>query len=462
MKKCTLLLALSLSATVHPAHAKLTLKKALESTYFIPQIEAKREETKAKHELHVQAKSGFLPKITAGISHQKQQNVQSDDTGGRSNRSTSTRFTDQGYVALKQNIFKGGSTLATMDKANADVYKAWSELEAEEQKVLSEGATAYLELLASKKNIEVSEQNVKFLKQAFFAADKKYQVGEETITNVSAAKAELIAGDAELISAKAEYDNAKAAFLFKTGLKAESDIEEPKIPEFIPKTLDIALGLSDDHNLSIKSTRFAVDSADAETDSITGALLPSIDFSVEAARQRTRDKNRRLQGLMQNEMSPGDTFSTPVTVKTEMTIPLYEGGDIRSKRRQGLKTITAQKVNLQKIRNEVRQGVETLWNKHEALKNTFSAYQQVVKASKQALNSLLEEQKAGSKTLLDVLKQQKEHFQRQKKLVDTEKEYLKNAYHFTSVIGILTPQRLKLDVKVVDLKEDYSNTKVQF
>ncbi len=460
MKKCALILALSLSATVHPAHAKLTLKKALESTYFTPQIEAKREETKAKHELHVQAKSGFLPKITAGISHQKQQSVQSDDSPGRGTRSKTMNFTDQGYVVLKQNIFKGGSTLAAMDKANADVYKAWAELEAEEQKVLSEGANSYLELVASKKNIEVSEQNVKFLKQAFFAADKKYQVGEETITNVSAAKAEFIAGEAELISAKAEYDNAKAAFLFKTGLKAESDIEEPQIPEFIPKSLDIALSLSDDHNLNIKSTRFAVDSADADTESITGTLLPSIDFSVEAARQRTRNKKPQLD--MFGRLSAGDTFSTPVTVKTEMSIPLYEGGDIRSKRRQGLKSITAQKVNLQKVRNEVRQGVETLWNKHEALKNTFSAYQQVVKASKQALNSLLEEQKAGSKTLLDVLKQQKEHFQRQKKLVDTEKEYLKNAYHFTSVMGILTPQRLKLDVKVVDLKEDYSNTKVQF
>lgn len=455
---------LALSAAVHPAHAKLTLKKALESAYFTPQIEAKREETRGKHEQHIQAKSDFLPKITAGISHQKTHSVQSDDsTGPRSSgeRSKTMRFTDQGYVALKQNIFKGGSTLAAMDKANAEVYKAWAELEAEEQKVLSEGATAYLELVASKKNIAVGEQNVKFLKQAFYAADKKYQVGEETITNVSAAKAELIAGEAELITAKAEYDNAKSAFIFKTGIKAENDIEEPKIPEFIPKTLDIALGLSDDHNLNIKSTRFAVDSADAETDSITGALLPSIDFRVEASRQRTRDKKRQFNGAT-GDISAGDTFSTPVTVKTEMTIPLYEGGEYRSKRRQGLKNSTAQKVNLQKVRNEVRQGVETLWNKHEALKNTFSAYQQVVKASKQALNSLVEEQKAGSKTLLDVLKQQKEHFQRQKKLVDTEKEYLKNAYHFTSVMGILTPQRLKLDVKVVDLKENYSNTKVQF
>lgn len=460
MKKCALILALSLTAGMHPIYAKLTLKKALESAYFSPQIEAKREETRAKHEQHVQAKSGFLPKITAGISHQKQHSVQSDDSEGRDTRAKTMQFTDQGYVALKQNIFKGGSTLAAMDKANADVYRAWAELEAEEQKVLSEGAAAYLELVATKKNIEVSEQNVKFLKQAFFAADKKYQVGEETITNVSAAKAELIAGEAELISAKAEYDNAKANFLFKTGLKPEENIEEPTVPTFIPKTLGLAIGLSDDHNPNIKSTQFAIDSADAEADSVTGALLPSIDFSVEAARQRTRNKKPQLNQA--GNLAAGNTFATPVTVKTEMSIPLYEGGEIRSKRRQALQSLTAQKVNLQKVRNEVCQAIERLWNKHAALQNTFSAYQQVVKASNQALNSLVEEQKAGSKTLLDVLKQQKEHFQRQKKLVDTEKDYLKNAYEFTALMGILTPQRLKLDVKVVDLKEDYSNTKVQF
>ncbi|MDP2060526.1 MAG: TolC family protein, partial [Flavobacteriaceae bacterium] len=316
------------------------------------------------------------------------------------------------------------------------------------------------DLIAAKKNVEVSSQNVEFLQQAHFAADRKYQVGEETITNVSAAQAELLSGQAELVSAQAEYENARAAFTYKTGITPEHDLETLTVPEFFPKSLDIAKGLSDSHNQNIIAARYAIDAAEAESDAATGNLMPSVDLSIEAA--RTHERNKRQSPNFLGRMSPENTFRTPVTVKAEISMPLYDGGELRSKRRQSLKILGAQKVNLQKIKNEISQTITTLWNRNDALKNTFNAYQEVVKASEQAVNSLLEEQKAGAKTLLDVLKQQKEHFQRQRKLVDTEKEYLKNAYNFLSIIGILTPQRLKLDVNVIDLKEDYENTKMWF
>ncbi|MDP2193120.1 MAG: TolC family protein, partial [Alphaproteobacteria bacterium] len=144
MKHQFLFILMSSTILVHPAFSKTTLKQALESAYTTPQIQAKREEALSRHENHVQAKSGFLPKVTVGASRSKNHGVESNDSSNETNRSTSMSFTNQGYVSIKQNIFKGFSTLSSMDKVNADVYRAWAELELEEQKIMKEAVDAYL------------------------------------------------------------------------------------------------------------------------------------------------------------------------------------------------------------------------------------------------------------------------------------------------------------------------------
>lgn len=440
------ILVCPLLATPDTTIKKMTIQDALRASYHTDKNKAAREGVRGVQEKYVQARAGFLPQAKATSSYTKSKTKDSNN-----NTNESPTQTRRMGVTVSQNIFHGGSTLAEMKAADAEIKKAWEDLEKTEQESYQEAAYAFLDLIMYKKLIDVAAGNFKFVKKAYEDAEQKHKAGEETITMVEAAKAEYFKGDANFESSKNDLESKKSDFSYKTTLAAPHDLEEPDVETMLPKTLEAAQGVAENH-FGLKAIKAQIESAQAQVDHTTGTLLPKVDLSLNADRSLGHESSFNKNA---------DRTNTSLTLSAEM--PLYEGGAVRSKIRQAAQGKSQARLSFENLKIQIKSQVTQTWISVNNLRSTVNAFKKVVAASQLAVNSLLEEQKAGSKTLLDVLEQQRKLVENQRQLIDAQNRFQKACLGLLSAMGTLNQKGLNLHIdNKFDRESEYEKTKRNF
>lgn len=445
------------TASTTAAKEKFTITDAFNAAYKNKKMEAAKENTKSTHEKIVQARAEFLPQISLNASHIRNKSVNTNDANAPAQ--FGDQFSKKIGTTLRQNIFNGGATMAAVEGANAQIRKAWADFENTEHDNFKNVAQIFLSILAAQKNVDIAKGNLRFLKKQYESAFEKHKVGEETLTNVTASEAELYKGEAEFEAAFANLSSLKERFAQVTLLSniEQKEFVSPVAENILPKTEQTAYNQAIDQHYAIKAATEQLNSAKAQSNQVAGGLLPKIDFSLSANRGESKIKQPD-----DPRGSNGRSYRTEFTAQTDLSMPLYEGGQIRSRNREALKQITAAKINLENTKDEVRTAIAEAWIKVKSSEKTFLAFQKVVQAAKKSVDSLTEEQKAGSRTLLDVLQQQQTYFNAQKQLVQTEQEYLQSCYNLLAAMGILTGKKLGLSVEYVDFEKDLKSVKGTF
>jgi outer membrane protein len=459
MKFYTSLLLLSASVCAE------NLTDALTGTYNSTGLEQERKGVLAFNENAVQARAGFRPqaKLSASTSRARTANSgEMKDTQAGFLRSPGTSSTDgvtnQVGAQLSQNLFNGGATVAAIDGADNAIKAKWAELLASEQKALSEMAALYCQILAKKKEIEFYTANLDFLTKQFESTHDKFKVGEETITNVSSAEADLAGGIASKLSAEAELDGLMAQYFSIVGRRPQT-FDKPNIPTFLPKNMDEALVYARANHPDILKATYQASKAECDKDKEGGALLPSIDLSAGTARNENQGKNFYNDG---SNTGRRKNFSTTNSVKLEVSVPLYEGGAIRSKVRAACESSAAARIALSSARAKVDQDVVSAWQAFKAAEANLVNYQKQIEARALTVQSTEQEKEAGSKTLVDVLKAQKDLLDAQKNYVSSERQYYTMAFKLAYAVGMLTAEKLKLPVEIFRPEQHYNDTKWKF
>ncbi|CAO5674559.1 MAG: Outer membrane efflux protein BepC [Holosporales bacterium] len=440
------LLSLPVLANPDTMVKKMTIQDALKASYHTDKNKAARDGVRSTHEKYVQARADFLPQAKAKTSYTKSKTKDANtgvDNGVNQSRSMG--------ASIEQNIFQGGATVAKIKGADAEIKKAWEELEKTEQESYQEAAQAYLDLIMYKQLIDVAAGNLKFVKKAYEDAEQKHKAGEETITMVEAAKAEYFKGEANFESSKNDLESKKADFLYKTTLTAPNDLKDPDVEAMLPKTLEAAQGVGENH-YGLKSIKAQMDGAQAKADEATGGLLPKVDLSLSA--------NRSI-GKQSAFMPTADQTNTSLTLSAEM--PLYEGGAIRSQIRQAAQSKSQARLSFENLKIQIRSNITQAWIAVNNLRSTVNAYKKVVAASQLAVNSLVEEQKAGSKTLLEVLEQQRKLVENQRQLIDAQNKFQKACFGLLSAMGTLNAKGMNIQVdNQFNRESEYEQTKRNF
>ena len=456
MKKKNLFLYFLCCSLVYAEKKKeVTITDAFTAAYGNKKMQSAREAAKASHEKIVQARSGFLPQISLNAQHSRNKEVKTNDGSTSLQNGFGDSYSKQGGASLTQNIFNSGATFAEIRGAKAQINSAWAELEKTEQENFLKVAQVYLEIIAAQKNVEITKGNIKFLKKQYESALEKHKVGEETITNVSASEAELYNGEAEYESALANLKSLKEQYEQMTQSSAPNSFISPNASDGIKICSEVSGDDQNDHHYAVRLAKAKIDSVEAGADTTISKHLPKIDFSADVNRVENKTKNSTIS-------PPGRQYSTNFQFSTKFSMPLYDGGQIRAKHREDLRNLTAAKISYQNTKDEVKTSITNAVIKFKSLEKTYKANEKVVKASKKSVDSLTEEHKAGSKTLLDVLQQQQKYFQAQKKFVDTEQQYLKSCYELASAKGELNARRLGLKVDYDEVDKDYKVTRRRF
>ena len=184
-----------------------SLEQALVSAYLTnPQLEAQRAALRATDELVPQALSGWRPTVQA-------EGAAIYNDTDRSNTDDGDKFTTlQSSLAVDQELYSGGETVANTRRAERLVRVERARLMVVEQDVLLQAVTVYTDLLAARAVLDFANQNVERLTRQLQATRDRFEVGEVTRTDVAQADARLSGAISDRIEAEGAVAAAVAAY----------------------------------------------------------------------------------------------------------------------------------------------------------------------------------------------------------------------------------------------------------
>lgn len=419
-----------------------TLMGALAKAYVVnPTLNAQRAATRVTDENVPQALSGWRPTIS-GSADWGYESRRSRGVGGRV-----TSHTNPGGVGLTidQPIFRGFRTVNSTKSAEAQVLAAREELRNSEQNVLFDGISAYMDVIRNKQIVGLRVRNIEFLEEQVRAARDRFSVGEGTRTDVAQSEARLSQSVSELNLARSNLTTAGATYRQVIGEEPRNLKSVKPYAKGLSKNRRGSVDLALQTHPAIISRMHAIDAAAFQVKTIEGELLPSV--SVQGSVSRRWESSDSVDQL------------DDASVVGRLNIPIFQAGSVSSRIRQAKETLGQRRIELDASRDQVRAAVISAWGSLVAAKASIVAAREQVSASKLALEGVIEEQKVGQRTILDVLNQRQELLNAQELLVNAEYTTVRASYSLLSALGRLNAQYLRLRVAVYKPQEHYEKVR---
>jgi outer membrane protein len=434
-----------------PEAAAETLESALARAYRNnPTLNAQRANTRATDEDVAQAKAGYRPRIngTADINA----TYTKTESGGLTNeRTTSSRGLG---VAIEQNLFDGFRTRNTVRQAESGVLSSWETLRNAEQDTLVDAATVYMNVLRDTAILNLQRNNVEVLEEQLRQTQDRFSVGEVTRTDVAQAEAALAEAQSDVSAAEANLRTSIAQFRQVVGVEPRSLAPGRPLDNLVPRTVEAALRIGHTEHPAIKAALHAVDAAELQVRVTEGELYPTLGVRGTVARRQ----DRTLSGATEFTQPTGtDLFQGSVVA--QLTVPIYEGGQVYSRVRQAKETAGQRRLEADAIRDEIRAAVVSAWGQYEAARAQIVAGQAQVGAAETALAGVREEARVGQRTTLDVLNAQQELLNARVNLITAQRDRVVASYAVVRATGRLNSRYLALKVQHYSPKLHFDQVK---
>ncbi|HJD56119.1 MAG TPA: TolC family protein [Rickettsia endosymbiont of Pyrocoelia pectoralis] len=392
-----------------------------------------------------QAFSGFMPNVGMQVNRVHTKNKYNKKFADRLGLTPTEVDNDQGGLTIEQSLFNGGSSVANLKAAQSGFRAARGKYYAQEQRVLLNLITAYLDYFESKEKYEISESRLRTNWQQINTVEEKLKLGEATEIDIATARAGLAAAETNKLSAYADFQAKKANFIRVFGIEP-IDINIPALPENLPGSLDELSKKASNLNPEIDSARHNVISTKAIEIAQKGKLLPQVSVRLQSGRNHYNPQD--LERNYINTKSVSTTLS--------VNIPIYpEGGAQYSRIRAAKNDTRNSAIQLDSTIKQTRAGVISVWEGFEAAKSRIIAANQGVDAAQISYDGTAQEEIVGSKTILDVLTAEEKLYEAKIARVDAYKASILAAYQMKLLTGELTAKSLKLKVKYFDPEDEF-------
>ncbi len=431
--RTTVLAVVGLTVFAVPASA-VTLVQALQQAYNNnPTLNAARAQLRATDEDVPQALSGYRPTVSA--------------TGNASTGSTNgfNTWSNSVGVTIEQPLFAGFRTVNGVKIAETAVLAGRQTLRLSEQNTLLAAVKAFMDLVQAQAVVNLNKQNVDFLNQQVKAAQDRLNVGEGTRTDVAQARSRLAAAQSTYNAAVAELNAAVATYQQVIGTMpttlGRADGVDAKLPRSLQSALDVAMK----QHPSVLVANYNVDIADYNVKVKEGALLPTASVSGSLSHS--------------NSSSASTNPTNSASLVGRISVPIFSGGELASEVRQSKETLGQRRIEYDVARGSVRQAVISAWGSLDAARAQITAANAQVAAQQLVLSGIIEEQKVGQATTLDVLNAQQELLNAQVAQVSAQHDRVVAAYSLMAAAGLLSAERLGLAVTEYDPTAHYQQVR---
>ncbi|MEL6980374.1 MAG: TolC family outer membrane protein [Pseudomonadota bacterium] len=414
------------------------LETALRSS---PDLAAQYDAVRGLNEGVATARSGLRPSVTGSASAGYSFTDSSEAPKPTHLRPTSLNLT------VTQPVFDGFQTQNAVSGAFEDVRSGRETLRGTQQTVLLNAIAAYIGVIQARENVALARNDLSVNRRSLQAARDRFNVGEVTRTDVAQAEASVASSQANLATQEGLHSQARETYLRQIGVMPDTLEPTPPLPP-LPETLEEAREVARRNHPDILAARANVASAGFGVEEARGAILPQVD--LQATGSALSESINRGSGVM----------SGAATVN--VTVPLYQGGALRSQVRRGQALESQRYQQLRSVTRQILEGVGLAWEDLQTSKATIRANRAAVRSNQIALEGVREEAKVGSRTTLDVLEAQQTLLDSQVDLVNSRTSQEINAYALLRAMGVLSVDTVNVAFDAPPIEEDYEATQGYF
>jgi outer membrane protein len=405
-----------------------------------PTLQAERARLRATDEGRIQARSGYLPQVSASasISSQHSESQSTFVIGGVPLSSGSTTdSTPKNYsVTANQSIYRGGYNGGAVDQATALIYAGRESLRSVEQTVLVDAITAFMDVRRDSEVVNIRRSNADVLSQHLQAARDRFEVGEITRTDVAQAEARLSGAQAQLSQAQSQLATSRAAYERVTGQPPATLQDPPALPD-LPDALADAAETAYRFSPQLAAAQYGEDAASHSIRMARSSLRPQVSLSASAS------------GSRDGSFAGDQRDSTQIV--GQVSVPLFTGGLNRSRVRAAIAQEDQARQQVMLARRQVTEGVTNTWNSYSTSLAVIESSRQAVRANEIALDGVEQEAYVGLRTTLDVLDAEQELLSSRLLLVTAERDSYVAGYRLLQAMGLLSAERMGLNVEVYDV-----------
>lgn len=346
-------------------------------------------------------------------------------------------------LAAELMLYDGGANRLGLDIAKETVLATRETLVSVEQQVLMSAVDAYLDVRRATEFVRLRKNNLRVISEELRAARDRFEVGEVTRTDVAIAEARLAATRAQLAAAEGDLARGVESYRAVVG-RAPSNLSAPKAIRSPAKTLDSAKAQAMRAHPDLKRVQHQVSAAEA------GILV---------AQAAKKPKLKLTSSISVADVVDSRNGSDSASLGVTASAPIYQGGRLSALERKARSQRDAVRADLHVAQLQIAQTVGTAWAQLGVARATSAASTEQVSAAEVAFRGVREEATLGARTTLDVLDAEQELLDARTSLLSAQIDELRAGYFLLSTMGLLTAEKLNLNVPSYDPAAYYNLVK---
>lgn len=384
-----------------------------------PVLKAAAANREALQETKLQARALLLP--NAGVIAEQGRTF--GIAGGSSGKSA---FNSHNYaISLNQSIYNRGN-LVQQRLADAVVSQSDVDFRNTQNELILRISQGYFGVLAALDNLSYATAEKNAFARQLEQANRRFEVGLATITDVYDAQARFDAAVSQEIDATNKLADARELLRQLTGQEyAQLNLLSERMPLALPKPNDpeewVRVAL--ENNLKLRSASFDVDQARENIQLQKAGHYPTLGL-------------RASRSNFDNSIT--DTSSSQVNL--ELSIPLYSGGAVSSQSRQAAYSYEASRQSLENQQRDTVRTVRNAYRGQETAISQIKALDQTRVSTRSALEANQAGYEVGTRTIVDVLDAERNVFLAARNYASARYSYIANYLILRQAAGQLSEQ----------------------
>ena len=389
--------------------------------YHSAEYDAARHARNAAQEPQHQAKARLLPQVSANATYTNRAQDSYD------------KYRSHGWNAqISQPLFDG-PRWRQYQAEQITARLGDSQLDNTASELMLETGKAYLNILTAQDKLAAVAAEKTAYRAQIAQAKGLFDSGEATIIDTYEAQAGLDAANAKEIRLRTELVTAQNRLANLTGLApdhAEAIADRP-LPDLAEREDEKSwINKAIANSAAVQSRRLQVEKSEADRATAESEHWPQLSLNV--GYQDNRNK------IAQHGGNPNSNRNRGAYVGVQFTIPIYSGGEIRSKEKQSQEILAQRQAELEaetdQIRLQVRQTLATLHGERAQI----AAQQQLLHTNTAKLESTRLGREVGVRNTIDEIKAEQEKAQAEEQLAEAKYRYIAACLQLLHLTGELT------------------------
>ena len=390
-----------------------------------PTLLSTRAELQAVHEKYPQALSGYRPTVSI------ESTLYNKDVNSKYIGPYDGTTTTDAMVSVSQPLYRGGRTMAEVDKANSMIKAAFAGLRQGEQSIFLQTVIAIADMVRDRSLLNLRENNVTLLTEELKAAKARMEAGELTTTDSKQAEARLARAVSERIFTANSLDSSSADFEQLVGYAPPDNLQFPDLIFTFPSSHAEMIAWAEKNNPEIEVAERTHSVANHDIDAIFRELFPQISAFATVSTEH-------------NPQPGGVNDVGASTIGLRASIPLYDAGMTRSRVREAKNTARQREFEIEETKRRIVQKIMGDSNNLLSAQAEIIARISEIDAAQAAREGVGAEAHLGGRTVLDVLDADQELLDAKAARIIAERNEIVNHYSLAADLGLLSPEQFGL------------------